>query len=156
MLHFCGGLHDLGLALADHVARTVRYQRFDGRSKDWVTINPPAEIMTALLARDGDWQLHPIAGIITTPTLRADGTILDHPGYDPETRLFLSLDRDFRMPAIPEHPSRADAELALAILSLVNHEKHRRLRRMRDDTACGDAASIKAAGWPRLEDVALV
>ncbi|MBP31656.1 MAG: hypothetical protein CL858_28395 [Cupriavidus sp.] len=103
-------------SLADHVARTVRYQRFDGRSKDWVTINPPAEIMTALLARDGDWQLHPIAGIITTPTLRADGTILDHPGYDPETRLFLSLDRDFRMPAIPEHPSRADAELALQLL----------------------------------------
>ncbi|MCJ2144413.1 bifunctional DNA primase/polymerase [Methylobacterium sp. E-066] len=103
-------------SLADKVAQVARYQRFDRRSKDWVTINPPAEVMNALLARDGDWQLYPIAGVINTPTLRADGTILDKPGYDPETRLFLFLDPSFRMPAVPERPSREEAEQALKLL----------------------------------------
>ena len=103
-------------SLADHAAQVACYQRFDGRSKDWVTINPPAEVMNALLARDGKWRLYPIAGVITTPTLRPDGTILDCPGYDPETRLFLSLDPKFRMLAIPEHPGREEAEQALQLL----------------------------------------
>ncbi|MCJ2065394.1 bifunctional DNA primase/polymerase [Methylobacterium sp. J-088] len=103
-------------SLADKVAQVARYQRFDRRSKDWMTINPPAEVMNALLARDGDWQLRPIAGVITTPTLRADGTILDQPGYDPETRLFLFLEPGFRMPTIPERPSREEAEQALKLL----------------------------------------
>ncbi|MDP4026796.1 bifunctional DNA primase/polymerase [Methylobacterium sp. NEAU 140] len=103
-------------SLADHTAQVARYQRFDGRSKDWVTINPPAEVMNALLARDGKWRLPPIAGVITTPTLRPDGSILDRPGYDPETRLYLSLDPGFRMPAIPERPGREEAEQALQLL----------------------------------------
>ena len=103
-------------SLADHVAQVARYQRFDGRSKDWVTINPPGEVMNALLARDGKWRLHPIAGVITTPTIRSDGSILDRPGYDPETRLYLSLDPGFRMPAIPAHPGRDEAVKALRLL----------------------------------------
>ncbi|MCJ2071411.1 bifunctional DNA primase/polymerase [Methylobacterium sp. J-030] len=103
-------------SLADHTAQVARYQRFDGRSKDWVTINPPAEVMNALLARDGKWRLPPIAGVITTPTLRPDGTILDRPGYDPETRLFLSLDPGFQMPEILERPGREEAEQALHLL----------------------------------------
>ena len=103
-------------SLADHTAQVVRYRRFDGRSKDWVTINPPAEVMNALLARDGKWRLYPIAGVITTPTLRSDGSILDRPGYDPETRLFLSLDPGFRMPAVPANPGREEALKALRLL----------------------------------------
>lgn len=103
-------------SLADHTAQVVRYRRFDGRSKDWVTINPPAEVMNALLARDGKWRLYPIAGVITTPTLRSDGSILDRPGYDPETRLFLSLDPSFWMPAIPSNPGREEALKALRLL----------------------------------------
>jgi hypothetical protein len=103
-------------SLADHTAQVARYQRFDGRSRDWVTINPPTEVMNALLARDGKWRLPPIAGVITTPTMRFDGTILDRPGYDPETRLFLSLDPGFRMPTILERPGREEAEQALHLL----------------------------------------
>ena len=35
------------------------------------------------LLRKGQWQFPKVAGVITTPTLRPDGTILDQPGYDP-------------------------------------------------------------------------
>ncbi|MGH1571756.1 hypothetical protein ACRAWG_15095 [Methylobacterium sp. P31] len=103
-------------SLADHAARAVRYQRFDGRSRDWITINPPNEVVAALLARDGQWSLPQVAGIITTPTLRPDGTILDKPGYDPATRLYLALDPAFTMPPVPERPDQEDAERALLLL----------------------------------------
>jgi hypothetical protein len=58
-----------------------------------------------------------VAGVITTPTLRADGSILSAPGYDPATRLYLARDDGLQMPALAERPSREDAEAALHLLS---------------------------------------
>ncbi len=103
-------------SLMDDVSRVVRFQRFDARANDFVNINPPNEVLAILLSRDGKWALPPVAGPITTPTIRPDGSILSAPGYDPATRLYLTLDPDFRMPPIPDHPTRADAERALALL----------------------------------------
>ncbi|MFE1601590.1 PriCT-2 domain-containing protein [Methylobacterium sp. ID0610] len=103
-------------SMADHAARVARFERYDARSEDWVTINPPAEVMTALLAREGEWRLSPVAGIVTTPTLRPDGTVLAQPGYDPATRLLLVLAPNFKLPAIPDRPTRADAERAIKLL----------------------------------------
>lgn len=62
-------------------------------------------------SRDGEWRFPPLAGVLTCPTLRPDGSLLDRPGYDAETRLLL-IDPP-AMPAIPEEPSREDAERAL-------------------------------------------
>ena len=103
-------------SMTDHAARVARFQRFDKRSDDWVDVNPPPDVMAALLARDGEWSLPPVAGIITTPTLRPDGSILDRPGYDPATRLLLVEDIELRMPAVPEQPTKADALRALDLL----------------------------------------
>ena len=52
--------------------------------------------------------------MISTQTLRPDGSILYQVGYDEETRLFLM--EPPMLPAIPEHPTRRDAEKALALL----------------------------------------
>ena len=49
-------------------------------------IHPPQDAAMVLLKRFGDWKFPAIAGIITTPTLRPDGTILSAPGYDPATQ----------------------------------------------------------------------
>ena len=67
-----------------------------------------------LLKRFGDWKFPVIAGIITTPTLRPDGTILKDAGYDPATQLLL-IDPP-PMPAIPENPTKDDALAALKLL----------------------------------------
>ncbi|MCC0809525.1 hypothetical protein FPV16_25555 [Methylobacterium sp. W2] len=103
-------------SMTDHAARVARFQRYDKRSEDWVDVNPPMDVIAALLARDGEWSLPPVAGIITTPTLRPDGSILDRPGYDPATRLLLVEDAELRMPEIAEHPTRDDARRALDLL----------------------------------------
>jgi putative DNA primase/helicase len=58
-----------------------------------------------------------IAGVITTPTMRPDGSILSAPGYDPITRLFHVADPALVMPSIPNRPTREDADRALDYLS---------------------------------------
>src|SRR5262249_3528196 len=55
-----------------------------------------------------------VSGIITTPTLRPDGSLLAEPGYDPETELYLAP--GFQIPPIPEHPTREQALAALKLL----------------------------------------
>lgn len=104
-------------SMSDHAARVARYQRFDMRSEDWMDINPPKDAILALLARDGEWRLPAVAGIVTTPTLRPDGTILSEAGYDPATRLLLVLAEGFHLPSIQERPTREDAERALRLLT---------------------------------------
>src|SRR5262249_1851612 len=65
-------------------------------------------------ARNGEWRFPAAAGVITTPTLRSDGSILSTAGYDPDTRLLLM--NPPAMPAIPERPTKKDAAKALALL----------------------------------------
>ena len=67
-----------------------------------------------ILSRDGERRLPILAGVITTPTLRPNGTILSQPGYDGQTRLLL-LDPP-QLPPIPDMPSKAEASAALDLL----------------------------------------
>jgi putative DNA primase/helicase len=80
-----------------------------------VAADPPHSVAKVILARDGEWGFKPLAGIITTPTLRPDGTVLCTPGYDPATRLLLLAPPV--MLALPELPTRLQAEAALELLS---------------------------------------
>jgi hypothetical protein len=75
---------------------------------------PPDAVVRAIMER-GDWSDVPhIVGVITTPTIRPDGTVLDVAGYDPATALHVALDREY--PAVPAAPTRDDARAALARL----------------------------------------
>lgn len=106
----------VAVSLADMVARIMRVQRFDRRAEDWLDINPPAEMTMTLLAREGQWRVPPVAGVVTTPTLRLDGSILERPGYDAATRLYYAADPGFHLPPIPERPTKVDALRALAVI----------------------------------------
>ena len=101
--------------LRDTLCRNSRWFKFDMRSKKWLAAHPHKEASLVLLKKFGDWKFPVIAGIITTPTLRPDGTILSQAGYDPATRLLLIDPPD--MPEIPEQPTKADALAALELLS---------------------------------------
>jgi hypothetical protein len=103
--------------MAEALSLAAEFQRFNIRKDDWVVTDPPDTVVALLLAREGQWRLPRIAGVITTPTLRHDGSLLSEPGYDPETHLYLTVNEELHMPAIPERPSRAEAERALQLLS---------------------------------------
>jgi hypothetical protein len=99
----------------DMLGRIAEWYRFDMRSKAWVRIDPPPDVATTILARAGEWKFPTIAGIVTTQTMRPDGTIFAQAGYDPATRLLL-VDPP-AMATMPENPTRADAMAALALLN---------------------------------------
>lgn len=103
-------------SLFDLLSQSAKFQRWDERKSRLVNIDPPPKVAATLLARQGQWRLPPLAGVVTTPTLRPDGTLLSQAGYDAETRLFLMPDEGFRLGEIPERPTEADARAALARL----------------------------------------
>lgn len=100
--------------LIDHMSQAAEWAKWDGRKKGLVPKNPPKDVAKIVLAREGYWQFRKITGVITTPTLRPDGTILAEPGYDARTRLLLL--KPPRLPKIPERPTRDDALHALRTL----------------------------------------
>ena len=90
------------------------FEQYNGRSKKWQNVDPPANVATQLLQK-GQWRFPKVAGVITAPTLRPDGSIFDRPGYDPTTQLWYAPDGALTMPPCKKNPSREDAGQALAL-----------------------------------------
>ena len=100
--------------LCDHLARVATWVRYNARKRDMVIADVPSDVSATILARDGEWKLPKLAGVITTPTLRPDGTILSAAGYDAATQLLVMGPP--ALPVIPDAPTKAQAAQALALL----------------------------------------
>jgi putative DNA primase/helicase len=90
------------------------FQRFDLKRHMLVTVDPPWDLIGVVLANESRWRFPRVAGVITTPTLRPDGSLLSAPGYDPRTELYLWP--TMQMPLIPAAPTKDEAGAALAVL----------------------------------------
>ena len=73
--------------------------------------DPPPAICSSVISLGNQRRLKPLMGVITAPTLRADGSVLNAPGYDLETKLI--YDPIEHIPDIPMFPSRAKALQAI-------------------------------------------
>lgn len=143
-------LDTLGVpAMLDTYCQVARWEKYDGRAEGWVNANPPTQVAQVHLSRSGRWHLPPIAGIITTPTLRPDGTILSAPGYDPATRLYLVPDPALKLPQLPTKPTKRDAFVAIDLIEqlvlgfpFVRPENEEHLNRANPDLAVAIAALI--------------
>jgi hypothetical protein len=96
------------------IAESAAFQKWDRKRKTPVDTDPPLHYVRVLLATERRWRLPHVTGIITTPTLRPDGSLLADPGYDPETELYLLP--GLQLPPIPEHPTKDQALAALQLL----------------------------------------
>jgi putative DNA primase/helicase len=97
-------LHELVLA-ADWV-------RIDANGNKW-PCDPPRATVDTILAKPDLWKFPTLIGLLSTPTLRPDGSLLATKGYDAATGLLL---HDLPpMPPIPDRPTRADALTALQL-----------------------------------------
>ena len=101
-------------SLLEWMASAALFERFNGRSRRWVVIDPPRQVAEALLARKGLWSVPRVSGVITTPTLRSDGSLLADKGYDVATGLYLSLGLD---ELIMPMPTREAAQTGLKLLT---------------------------------------
>lgn len=107
-------------SMIDFMSRSAVWLKWDARSKKHVSADPTPKIAATLLSRDGEWRFPKLSGVVTTPTLRPDGTILSQPGYDHATRLLL-IDPP-EMPKIPSRPSKKGAQDALRFLDALLDE----------------------------------
>lgn len=77
--------------------------------------SPPREILAAALA-PREWPaVRALHGIIGAPVLRRDGTLLQTPGYDPATGLYLAP--TVQIDPIPDKPTAEQVEEARAFLT---------------------------------------
>ena len=111
------GLTDMtGPAVIDILCAVAEWERYDARAEAMVRTNPPKAVADILLSRAGQWRVPPVAGIITTPTMRPDGSILFAAGYDAATRLYHVADPTLKLHPEIERPTRDLALRALAVL----------------------------------------
>ena len=100
--------------MRDTMCRHAQWERCQPKTMEWLKTMAPMTVATTLLERDGIWGFQEIVGVIATPTIRPDGSLLLKQGYDLATRLLLI--EPPKMPLIPDHPTRDDALKALALL----------------------------------------
>jgi putative DNA primase/helicase len=100
--------------LRDLLARHAIWLRYDKKEGQMNMTNPPYETATTVMGRAGEWKFKAISGVISTPTMRPDGSLLTEQGYDEVTGLLLVEPPP--MPAIPDQPTRANALAALKLL----------------------------------------
>jgi hypothetical protein len=103
--------------MVDLLCQSANWVRWDGRKKELVPTDPTEKIGNVILSRVGLWNIPVIAGVITTPTLRPDGTVLHQAGYDSVTRLYQVADPTLRPSYIPDAPTKLDAHRAIETLN---------------------------------------
>ncbi len=101
--------------LVEQLTSATPWEKYDGRSDEWVPTRCPDLVADIYANRAGRWRLRVLTGIIEAPTLRPDGSVLDRPGYDEETGLLLRP--NVVAPAVKANPNRDDALRALGMLS---------------------------------------
>jgi hypothetical protein len=111
-------IHHLSLAtLREIISETCRFFTWEQTKEGedfpaWQRI--PKWCYEAVLAR-GSWEgIRPIRGIVTSPVLRADGSILQTQGYDSDSGLYVDLTEAF--PNITSDPTSEAIRQAVATL----------------------------------------
>ena len=112
-------IHALSLSgLREIITQRVRFYIWTEDKKTleeapaWQRI--PRWTYEAILSR-GSWSgIRPLRGIVNSPVLRSDGSILQTAGYDDASGLFVDLSEEFT--TIPPDPSLDDVQQAVAML----------------------------------------
>jgi putative DNA primase/helicase len=101
--------------LVERLTAAACWVKFDSRRGEYREVDCPARVADTLLARRA-FELPPLLGLIETPTLRADGSLLDAEGYDERTGLYL-VARPAGWAGLPADLGRTAAAEAVELLS---------------------------------------
>lgn len=92
--------------------------KFDGRSGADRPADCPRRLADAYIARRHHPEHKQLQGVVEAPTITADGRLLDRPGYDPESGLFVAC-TPADLPNYPGINPRPDADDAKAAIELL-------------------------------------
>lgn len=105
--------------LANEVGHAFRFLRPAKPAKEGeeqaepTPIDPPMALVKQVISLGEARGLKPLAGVVDTPIMRTDGSIVDVPGYDERTRLLV---RCSAWGSINENPSDAEIDAAIETL----------------------------------------
>lgn len=99
--------------LRHELTRAADYQRT--HAKGISECAPPLDIVRDILATPA-LPFPPLVGVVQTPTIRPDGSILDVPGYDAATRLLFAPQPGAAIPQVPNAPTVAQAKAARELI----------------------------------------
>ena len=103
--------------LADHLGRAFSFwsMRKIGENTFEADEDTPGWLPRRIIAKAGERGLPRLVAVVTAPTLRPDGSILDTPGHDTASGV-LYVCNEAAPPVVPREPSTGDALRALALL----------------------------------------
>jgi len=107
--------------MATRLEKSIEFVIPDGKDKatgKWILkpINCPLGLVDRILGDSTNWNGYPtLHATVETPTLRADGTILDQPGYDRSTGLFYDP-ADVKFPPIENLPTIEQGKVAMQMI----------------------------------------
>lgn len=102
-------------ALTIALSSVAAWESYNKSAKDWVPIDPPTKIVTALYDSSSYQHLPVLNGITNQPYLRPDGTLMSKAGHDKATGLFGVFNT--KKFDIPDEPTKEDAKAALTLVS---------------------------------------
>ncbi|WP_437606271.1 hypothetical protein WMF20_35465 [Sorangium sp. So ce834] len=100
--------------LRARLTRYARWERFSPRTGESIAVVPPDNITKGIHAAKEWGGIRPLVGVIDTPTLRPDGTVISSQGYDAATGYIYAPSCAY--PTVLAKPTREDAQRALAVL----------------------------------------
>jgi hypothetical protein len=96
--------------LYEQLVRSSRWFRFTTEGERRRADPQPLYARTVLHRKE--WPFAVLRGVVTTPTLASDGRIIESPGLDTESGLFVDV-TEGSFPPIPQSPTKAEAAEAL-------------------------------------------
>jgi hypothetical protein len=123
-----GGAAERGVPMIERIPKptlrtwisdSVRFLQRNAKGQ-LVEIHPPTWLVEAIYGDRHLEHFEPIEGVVDTPILRPDGTVLEHPEYDPKTGLLYMTEDRRQFPAIALSATREEArEAADRVLDVV-------------------------------------
>jgi len=91
------------------MARAANFLTYNQAREGYAPIYPPAALARHILS-ERKWAFPALKGITEVPIVRIDGTILDQPGYDAQSRMIYMPHPDLVIPPIPLNPTKQELE----------------------------------------------
>jgi len=104
----------LAALLAEHTFTYRKKTGAKGTDEPDQEVTPGFAVLAAALAPKHWPDLRPLQGIVGAPVLRPDGSLLQEPGYDPATGLYLAS--KVQLGCVPEEPTTDEVAAARSFL----------------------------------------
>jgi len=102
-------------ALKSSLSRCARYMRIAGEDGELAATDAPGKVVKDMLALPNWPGILPIVGLISSPVVRPDGSIIDQPGHDAATGIFYTGNVGMAL-TVPDSPTQDEAVKAAAYI----------------------------------------